>query len=121
MKVRALSLFAIAALSGCSNQAPQDNDQSTNAQIASLKSENARLKAENAELRQTPFALLAAVTSHVQARKISDAELALSTLRKKFPGSSEEQSAAKLIDQLKRNEAEKTAEAARLAALASKD
>lgn len=111
------------ALSGCGKQAATSEETSESllaAQVVELKAENTRLKAENAELRITPTALLAEVTKSVQRRNLAEAESVLAKLSAKFPDSGEAQSAAKLVGQLRSEEAKQLQEAARLAALGFK-
>lgn len=111
------------ALSGCGKQAATSEETSESllaAQVVELKAENTRLKAENAELRITPTALLAEVTKSVQGRNLAEAESVLAKLSAKFPDSGEAQSAAKLVGQLRSEEAKQLQEAARLAALGFK-
>lgn len=111
------------ALSGCGKQAATSEETSESllaAQVVELKAENTRLKAENAELRITPTALLAEVTKSVQGRNLAEAESVLAKLSAKFPDSGEAQSAAKLVGQLRSEEAKQVQEAARLAALGFK-
>lgn len=124
MKKRVIVLSAVLALSGCNagQQAniESDRNQSLLEQVESLKSENARLVKENAELRETPVALLADVTEQIGRRDISSAEEALSKLVAKFPNSIEAEGASTSLENLKKEEQARAAEAARLAALGFK-
>lgn len=126
MKNWAIALAASLALSGCDvgskaeTESYRDRADALVKQIESLTAENARLTQQNAQLRETAAVLHGEVAEQIRKRDISGAEVALSKLAAKFPNSAEARDASTSLSKLKREEEERSAEAARIAALGFK-
>lgn len=108
-------------LAGCAApSAPCASGTADSADVTSLRAEVTRLQAENRELRDTPDALFASFSTALSKEDTSTAEAALERLQSKYPNSAQARGASDQLAAFRKQQEQKAAEAARIAALGFK-